>query len=102
MTRAMTNAMTTPPCPPKYPPNRIKTALSAPSSSAVLRVLAIRQLSHGAETRQNAGHKRCAPRQFIDEDVLMESMRAVADGTEAVKRWDAERCGKVPVRSTAG
>ena len=82
-------------------------ALNPPSSSAVFtplmctllkspdphyrQILAIRPATSAAR-----GAK------LVDDDVLMESVRTVAERAQPVKRWDAKRRREVPVRRAAG
>ena len=52
--------------------------------------------------RDQARDERRPRRQLVDDDVLMEGVRAVAERTEPVKSWDAKRGREVPVRRAAG
>ena len=48
------------------------------------------------------GDERGAVRQRVDEHVLLQGVRAVADRAEAVQRWHAEGGGEIAVGSAAG
>ena len=54
-----------------------------------------------ADPRDQARDERRARRQLLDDDVLMERVRPVAERAKTVKCWDAKRGGEVPVRRAA-
>src|SRR5207253_5168273 len=54
-------------------------------------------LGSGKKSGQQCGTRR----HRVDENVLARGMRAVADGSEAVEGWDAERGGEISIRATA-
>src|SRR3989442_15203112 len=83
--------------PPSISPRNMTSALSAPSSSAVLTTLLIYLLYSLNQSRDECR----AVRQRLDIDVLVQRMGAVADRAESVKCWDADRGREVAVRATA-
>src|SRR3954468_1726114 len=86
--------MNIPPTPPSACPMNMSSALIVPSSSAVFTILFIVSFYPRDQTGDEGG----ATRQRADLDVFVKSMRAVADGAEAVKRRNPERGGEIPVR----
>ena len=72
------------------------------SRPLIASLVGIRLVSIIAESRDQAGDERRARRQLLDDDVLMERVRAVAERTQPVERWDAKRRGEVPVGGAAG
>src|SRR6185295_6812340 len=87
------------PCPPpSISPMNMSKALSAPSSSAVFTTLDIWLFYPLNQSRDECR----AVRQGIDLDVLVQCVSAVADCTESIKCWDADRRGEVAVGPAAG
>ena len=60
------------------------------------------QTGASSQARKQTRNRRGARHQRVDLDVLVQRVRAVADGAEAVERRHAERRGEVAVGAAAG